>query len=153
MNKSCVFALGMLLAVPAAAFAQHSGGGEMMQSSAHNISEDYNRMSQHNSNDISNADHQSWLGSMAAQTKLRAKLAESWQNMGLSPEAAKQVADAYDPALGAYSHHTSLRGKSDDEVATMLRSEVAAKHYQKANQMLVDYQRQKLNLDPMSASH
>jgi len=149
MNKPCIFVMALVLATPAAFAQQHSGGESVTNQSAHNIAEDLSRMSQHNMDSLSHADRQSWLESMATQTKLRAKLAESWQSMGLSPQAAKQVANAYDPSVGANSHHTSLRGKSEQEVAAMLQSALADKRYQKANQMLIDYQRQKLSLEPM----
>jgi hypothetical protein len=64
----------------------------------------------------------SWLNSMANLAKLRIKLAEAWQGMGMSPQGAKVVANAYEPNLAAHMHHESLRGKSDEEVAEMLQS-------------------------------
>lgn len=153
MNKPCMFAMALMLAAPAAVFAQqHSGGSDQVtQESARNIAANLQRMSQHNFDSMSHADHQSWLESMAADAKLRVKLTESWQSLGLSPQAAEQVARAYDPVLGANAHHTSLRGKSEQEVASLLQTALADKRYQKANQMLIDYERQKLSLDPMSA--
>lgn len=96
-------------------------------------------------------DRQAWLNSLANQTKLRAKLAEAWQGMGLSPQAAKTIADAYDPQMASQMHHTSMRGKSDQEVAALLQSALTAKHYLVANQLLIDYQREKLKLGEMVA--
>ncbi|SEJ01351.1 hypothetical protein [Frateuria terrea] len=89
---------------------------------------------------------------MTNQTKLRDKLAEAWRGMGLSPQAAKTVADAYDADLASQMHHTSIRGRSDQEVAAMLQSALAAKHYLVADQLLIDYQRAKLNLAEMGKS-
>jgi hypothetical protein len=83
---------------------------------------------------------------MTSTVKLRAKLAEAWQNMGMSPAGAKTVADAYDPELAAHMHHVSLRGKSDQEVAQLLQSALKDKRYMNADQLLIDYQRQKLSL-------
>jgi hypothetical protein len=56
------------------------------------------------------------------------------------------VADSYDPTLASQMHHTSLRGKTDAEVAGLLQSALAANHYLVADQLLIDYQRQKLSL-------
>jgi hypothetical protein len=104
-----------------------------------------------NAREMEAGDRQAWLNSLANQTKLRAKLAEAWQRMGLAPAMAKQVADAYDPELATHMHHTSMRGKSDQEVAGMLQTALSEKHYLIANQLLIDYQRQKLKLAEMSA--
>jgi hypothetical protein len=61
------------------------------------------------------------------------------------------VADAYDPTLASQMHHTSLRGKTDDQIAGMLRDAVAANRFLVADQLLIDYQRQKLSMSEMTA--
>jgi hypothetical protein len=97
------------------------------------------------------ADQQGWLDSMKTQDKLRVRLAQAWQSMGMSPEGARRVADAYDPELAARSHHTSLRGKSDEQIAQLMRDALRDGRYLKADMLLIDYQRQQLALDELSA--
>ena len=110
----------------------------------------YNRQAR-SAKEMEAGDRQAWLNSLANQAKLHAKLAEAWQGMGLAPQVAKTIADAYDPQLASQMHHTSMRGKSDQAVAAMLQSALTAKHYMVANQLLIDYQREKLRLADMSA--
>jgi hypothetical protein len=110
----------------------------------------YNRQAR-NAREMQSGDRQAWLNSLANQTKLRAKLTEAWQGMGLAPAMAKTIADAYDPQMASRMHHTAMRGKSDQEVAAMLQTALTAKRYLVANQLLIDYQREKLNLAEMTA--
>jgi len=44
-----------------------------------------------------------------------------------------------------------MRGKSDQEVASLLQSALASGRYQIANQLLIDYQRTKLSLSELAA--
>jgi hypothetical protein len=88
--------------------------------------------------------HRAWLKSMAHLTELRAKLAESWRGMGMPPQAAKMVADAYNPEKALRIRQVSLHGKSDQEIAQMMQAALKEKHYLEADQLLIDYQRQKL---------
>ena len=99
---------------------------------------------------MSRAQQQGYRDSLADLDKLRTKLADAWKGMGMSPEGAKLVADAYDPDLAARSHHTSLHGKSDQEIAQLMQDAIKEKKYLKANQLLIDYQRQKLALNELS---
>ena len=99
---------------------------------------------------MSRAQQQGYRDSLADLDKLRSKLADAWKGMGMSPEGAKLVADAYDPDLAARSHHTSLHGKSDQEIAQLMQDAIKEKKYLKANQLLIDYQRQKLALNELS---
>lgn len=69
-------------------------------------------------------DRQAWLDSLGNQTRLRDRLAEAWQHMGLPPEQARKVADAYDPEMATQMYHTPMRGKSDEQVASLLQSAV-----------------------------
>jgi len=97
-------------------------------------------------------DRQAWLDSLANLSKLRAKLAEAWHNMGMSPQGAKVVADAYDPSLAQHAHHARIRGKSDQEIALMMQTALKEKRFMDADQLLIDYQRQKLRLSEATAS-
>jgi hypothetical protein len=111
-----------------------------------------NRQAQDAARNLERADRQSWLNSMANLAKLRIKLAEAWQGMGMSPQGAKMIADAYDPNLTGGMHHASMRGKSDREVAAMLQSAIKEKHYSSANQLLIDYERNKLKIGANSVT-
>ena len=92
--------------------------------------------------DFGTSNHQTWLNEMDRLTKLRAELAQSWQGMGMSPQAAKLVAGAYDPKKAARIHHPSLRGKSSPEVAQMMQTALKEKRYLDADQLLIDFQLQ-----------
>lgn len=148
MNRSFLFVLGLTLLAPAA-FAQTAGKldpGSEEQVEQRQATLD--RQVRNASHDLDRGERQSWLRSMTNLAKLRIKLAEAWQGMGMSPQKAKLVADAYDPTLAASMHRTSLRGKSDQEIAGMLQDAIKQQHYLSANQLLIDYQRNKLRLDP-----
>jgi hypothetical protein len=134
---------------PVAIAQEHSP----MSSSKQQQIQNTQREGVHNSKVTQIGGHQAAMDALANLTKLRAGLAQSWQHMGLSPQAAQRVADSYDPARASQMHHTSLRGKSDAEVAEMLRSALAANRFLVADQLLIDYQRQKLSLDEMAAGN
>jgi CDP-diacylglycerol pyrophosphatase len=154
MSRPVLFAVAVAVALAApAVFAQQQPSREPnLQQNMQNQQELQNRAAQNNARAAELGDRQAWLNSMANLAKLRAKLAEAWQNMGMSPAGAKIVADAYDPELAARSHHVSLRGKSDQDVAGMLQAALAAKHYMAADELLIDYQRQKLKLGAVASS-
>jgi hypothetical protein len=95
---------------------------------------------QNSSDDLQHNEQQIYVNSMANLTKLRDKLAEAWQTLGMSPQAAQAVANAYQPNLAQNSHHASLRGKSGQEIASMLQSALAKKDYALADQMLIEYE-------------
>jgi hypothetical protein len=111
------------------------------------------RESAHHSTVTQIGDHQAARNALANLTKLRAGLAQAWEHMGLSPQAAQRIADSYDPTRASQMHHSSLRGKSDAEVAEMLRTALVADRFLVANQLLIDYQRQKLSLGEMTAGN
>lgn len=76
---------------------------------------------------------------------LRVQLAQGWQSLGMSQEAAQQVAATYQAKGTAISHHrVSVAGKSDQEIATMLQAALAKKDFNLANQTLIAFQRKKL---------
>lgn len=77
--------------------------------------------------------------------KIREHLAETWQQFGLKPDAAKAIASTYviQRPGGA---PTSIKGKSDAEVATMMQQALTAKQYLLANQLLIQYERRRLHL-------
>lgn len=147
MNRNLLFALGLTLLAPTA-FAQTAGKLDPGADQAMRRQEMLNREAQNTAHAMEQGERQSWLNSMANLAKLRTKLAEAWQGMGMSPQGAKLVADAYDPILAVRVHHASLRGKSDKEVAEMLQSAIKQKHYLSANQLLIDYQRNRLGMAP-----
>lgn len=120
--------------------------GSAMQRQQLNI----NRQMRSNTRAMALGDHQAWLNSLDNQARLHDQLAQAWQHMGLPPQQARKVADAYDPEMGSQMHHTPMRGKSDQQVASLLQSALASGRYQVADQLLIDYQRAKLGLDEMA---
>jgi hypothetical protein len=146
MNRSFLFALGLTVLAPTA-FAQMAAKldpGSAEQVIRHQDALD--RQAQNVARDLEQGERQSWLNSMANLAKLRTKLAEAWHDMGMSPQGAKVVADAYDPNLAMRMHHESLHGKSDQEVAEMLQAAIKQKNYLSANVLLIDYQRNRLGM-------
>ncbi|HKR77381.1 MAG TPA: hypothetical protein VJR95_12015 [Rhodanobacter sp.] len=91
------------------------------------------------------------INSYQALIKLRAKLAEAWQTLGMSPADAKTVADAFRPESTGRADHASLEGRSEEEVAKMLRDALDKKNYQLANQLLIKYEQARLALAPSTS--
>ncbi|MFK2904243.1 hypothetical protein ISP17_09715 [Dyella ginsengisoli] len=83
----------------------------------------------------------------------RKSLAAEWQKLGLSPEQATAVASTYRADSSAMLSHPSLERRSDKEVSAMIQQALASKNYRMANQLLIDYERQKLHAEPASAQH
>jgi hypothetical protein len=142
------FFLVLALLAPAA-FAQPQS--TTPSSSQHQQEMNMQRQGAHIAKSTELGDRQAARDSLANLAKLHAGLAQAWQHMGLSPEAAQRVANAYDPNLASQMHHTSLHGKTDDQIAGLLRDAVAANHFLVADQLLIDYQRQKLSMNEMTA--
>ena len=92
-----------------------------------------------------------WHKGMISLPQARKSLAEEWQKLGLSPELANQVAATYRGDSSALLNHPPLEGRSEKEVSAMIQQALVAKHYPMANRLLIDYERQRLNLEPMSA--
>lgn len=152
MSKAFLFVPAVLALTLSTAFAQQQRPEKDPNADMMRRQQDtYTRQAQNKADQFAEGDRQAWLNASANLAKLRAKLAEAWQGMGLSPQAAKTIADAYDPQMASQMHHTSMRGKSDQEVAALLQSALTAKHYLVANQLLIDYQREKLKLGEMVA--
>jgi hypothetical protein len=146
MNGSLLLGLGLALLAPAA-FAQTAA--KLDPGSENQIIQQQDtlyRQLQSAAHSTELGERQAWLRSMANLAKLRLKLAEAWQRMGMTPQGAKLVADAYNPELAMRMHHEPLAGKSDQEIAAMLQAAIGQKHYLSANQLLIDYQRNKLKL-------
>jgi hypothetical protein len=146
MNKGLLVAVGLALLAPAA-FAQTAGKldpGSRDEVMRHQQME--YRQVLNATRAIDHGERQAWLNSLANLDKLRTKLAEAWQSMGMSPQGATIVANAYDPNLATRTHHTSLRGKSDEEVAQMIQSAIMQKNYLAADQLLIDYERTMLRI-------
>lgn len=151
MNRSFLFAVGLIamgltLFAPAASAQMAANLDPGSASQVIQRQEMLNREMQNAARAMEEGQRRSWLNSMANLAKLRIKLAEAWQDMGMSPQDAKVVADAYDPNLAAGLHHESLRGRSDEEVAEMLQSAIRQKHYLSANQLLIDYEQNRLRI-------
>lgn len=91
------------------------------------------------------------IHSYPALIKLRAELAEAWQSLGMSPAGAKIVADAFRPESTGPAEHTSLKGKSEEEVAKMLHDALEKKNYQLADQLLIKYEQARLALTPSTS--
>jgi hypothetical protein len=129
-----------------ALYAQNRDEQQITQQSARNVGQNMERMAQQAGKSLDEGDRQAWLNSLPNLVKLRSKLAESWQTLGMSPPAAHAVASAYMPNLAVNLHHAPLRGKSDEEIAAMLQSALAKKDYLMADQLLIDHQREQLLL-------
>lgn len=127
----------------AALYAQNT---HAQSQSLYNLQQNEMRSQQRSDNELRGSDHQTYVNSLADLTKLRAKLAEAWQTLGMSPQAAQAVANAYQPNPAQTVHHVSLRGKSSQEVAAMLQSALASKDYMLANQTLIEYEQLKVKL-------
>jgi hypothetical protein len=88
---------------------------------------------------------------MISLAAARKSLAAEWQKLGLSPEQATAVASTYRADTSAMLNHPSLERRSDKEVSAMIQQALASKNYRMANQLLIDYERQKLHVDSASA--
>lgn len=77
--------------------------------------------------------------------KIREHLAETWQQFGLKPDAAKAIASTY-VIVRPMGKPTTIKGKSDAEVATMMQQALSDKQYLLANQLLIQYERRRLHL-------
>jgi hypothetical protein len=149
MSRRVLVTALVALIVPAAAFAQQQQRPqvdpqyEMMRRQAQ-MSDRQERERDH---DLARGTY-GWSKDYEAKLeKLRAGLAQSWRDMGMSPEGAKLVADAYDPKLAAKAPKVPIRGKSDQEVAQMMQAALKGKRYLEADQLLIDYQQRKVELN------
>ena len=88
---------------------------------------------------------------MISVPEARARLAKEWQKLGLSAEAAKEVASAYSPDSSSQLRHPSFKGRSDAEISGMIQKALAAKRYRMANQLLIDYERTRLRMEQSTA--
>lgn len=109
--------------------------------SAYNLQQNEMRSQQSAANNLNRNERQTYVNTVANLTKLRAKLAEAWQALGMSPQAAQAVANAYQPNSSQNLQSISLRGKSGQEVAAMLQSALAKRDYMLANRTLIEYEK------------
>jgi hypothetical protein len=129
-------ALAALAALAFPVLAQHTNGGQ-----SNSFQQQYhNGPIQHLDSTTNYRSNQLWYHQTANVAKLRKKLAEVWQSLGMSPQDAKTVADAFRPELTGGTQRASLHGKSDEEVSAMIQSALAKKNYLLANQLLIDYE-------------
>jgi hypothetical protein len=130
----------------AVTYAQSTDKAQQME---RNIQQVHTKEDMNSFETMDKNEQRTWVQSLSSLKKLHANLAESWQKLGMQPQAAQVVANAYQPNLAATIHHGPLRGKSDAEIAAMLQSALSKKDYVLADQLLIDYQRERLQL----ASH
>jgi hypothetical protein len=93
--------------------------------------------------DFQQRDRLNYVNSLADLTRLRDSLAQAWQSLGLSPQAARAVANAYKPNLA--KNIEPLESKSHQEIAAMLQSALTRKDYMLADQTLIDYEQGQLH--------
>ena len=146
MNRNVLFAMGLTLLAPAAwaqtaARLDPGSSAQVIRNQAMQ-----SRAMQSAALSMEEAERRSWLRDMANLGKLRVKLAEAWRSLGLSPDGAELVANAYVPNLAARMHRNLLRGKSDEEAAEMMQSAIRQEHYLEADQLLIDYVRNRLRM-------
>jgi len=79
-------------------------------------------------------------------SKIRQRLADAWQHFGMKPDAAKAVASTYVFDQPNLADPPSIKGKSDQEVASMMQTALSQKQYLRANQLLIQYERRRLHL-------
>lgn len=84
--------------------------------------------------------------------KIRQHLADAWRHFGMKPDAAKAVASTYVFDQPNLADPPSIKGKSDQEVASMMQAALSAKQYLRANQLLIQYERRRLHL-PQTKHH
>lgn len=84
--------------------------------------------------------------------KIRAHLAETWQHFGMKPDAAKAVASAYVIEQPNLANPPTIKGKTGQEVASMMQAALSNKQFLLANQLLIQYERRRLHL-PESPRH
>ncbi len=89
---------------------------------------------------------------MADLPKVRAHLTQVWQHFGMSAKNAEIVASAYRVRDADLDRASSLSGKSDQEIASMLQSALGAKNYALADQLMINYERKRV-LPTAGASH
>lgn len=92
-----------------------------------------------------------WQKGMISLPDARKSLAQEWQKLGLSPEQAKVVANTYRGDTNGMVTHPPLEGRSEKEVSELIQVALASKRYRAANQLLIDYERLRLHLEPVSA--
>jgi Ni/Co efflux regulator RcnB len=82
---------------------------------------------------------------MSDLPKVRAHLTEVWQHFGMSPKDAATVASAYRVSDNSLDRASSLTGKSDAEIASMLQSALSTKNYALANLLMINYEKKRIH--------
>jgi hypothetical protein len=82
---------------------------------------------------------------MADLPKVRAHLTDVWQHFGMSAKDAATVASAYRVSDNGLDRASSLIGKSDAEIASMLQSALSAKNYVLADLLMINYERKRIH--------
>lgn len=81
---------------------------------------------------------------MADLPKVRAHLTKVWQHFGMSAKDAEMIASGYRVSDADLNRVSSLSGKSDEQIASMLQSALAAKNYALADQLMINYERKRI---------
>lgn len=150
--KSMMIVCALIVLSSPALHAQQSRGGEQPNVvSRQQLRDNMSRAAQEAGNAWQRTNERQSVDAIAAQTRLRARLAEAWQALGMSPDGAKLVADAFHVERSGRYTPASLHGKSEEEVAAMLRDALARKNYLLADQLLIQYEQARLSL-PASAA-
>jgi hypothetical protein len=102
------------------------------------------RTSQEVNDDFQQRYRLNYVKSLTDLTRLRDSLTQAWQSLGLSPQAARTVANAYKPNLA--KDLGPMGGKSHQEIAAMLQSALARKDYMLADQTLIDYEQGQMHM-------
>lgn len=146
-RKSCAVMI-LLLASGAVAARQKMSQPEAVQQLTNQASQQSAFRSGMTFGDRYN-DH--WQKGMISLPDARKSLAQEWQKLGLTPDQAKLVANTYRGDTNGMVTHPPLEGRSEKEVSQLIQVALVSKHYRAANQLLIDYERLRLNLEPVSA--
>jgi hypothetical protein len=84
------------------------------------------------------------IKAMTDLPKVRAHLTEVWQRFGMSAKDAGMVASAYQVGDANLDRASSLSGKSDDQIASMLQFALKSKDYTLADQLMINYERKRI---------
>jgi Flp pilus assembly protein TadD len=108
--------------------------------------EAYSR-SEASGNDWERGYDQRSVKAMSDLPKVRAHLTEVWQHFGMSPKDAAVVASAYRVSDNdnGFDKASSLIGKSDAEIASMLQSALSTKNYVLADLLMINYERKRIH--------
>ena len=120
----------------------YGDGGGLSQQEAHAFAArgDERRQSDRTASDL-------WAKRLRSLPLAREWLALEWQHLGVPADQATVVASAYQGDQPGRSS-LPLKGKSDQEIASMLQGALRAKNYGLADRLLIEYERYRLSPRP-----